>query len=169
MEVMVKAVVWLWPLTVLAKGGEWPIIGRGGGRGHGELVGEVDGRGYLSVGQCGVHAGDVQVAAVVRPLAPVGRHKSRHPAAVGVAQGLAFLCAVRKEVSTWREVTDRGDRKWKHDELGRGGKVGGRLRAEIWGKSKWGGEVEKKSGTEILSGEARWGGDERETRRENTS
>lgn len=70
------------------------------------MVGEVDGGRYLSVGQRSVHAGDVQVAAVVRPLAPVRRHKGRHPASVGVTQGLALLSAVRKQVSTCRE--DRG-------------------------------------------------------------
>ncbi|KAG8015087.1 hypothetical protein GBF38_022379, partial [Nibea albiflora] len=68
-----------------------------------ELVGEVDGRGYLSVGQRGVHAGYVQVAAVVRPLATVGWHEGRHPAAVGVAQGLALLRAVGEQVSTCRQ------------------------------------------------------------------
>lgn len=71
------------------------------------MVGEVDGGGYLSVRQCGIHARDMQIAAVVRPLAPVGRHKGGHPAAVRVAQGLAFLCAVRKQVSAWREDTGR--------------------------------------------------------------
>lgn len=72
------------------------------------MVGEVDRRGYLSVGQRGVHAGYVQVAAVVRSLAPVGWHEGWHPAAVGVAQGLALLRAVGEQVSTCRQGTDRG-------------------------------------------------------------
>lgn len=72
------------------------------------MVGEVDGRGYLSVGQSSVHAGYVQVAAVVRPLAPIGWHEGRHPAAVGVAQGLALLRAVGEQVSACRHGTDRG-------------------------------------------------------------
>ena len=101
MEVMVKAVVWLWPLTVLAKGGEWPIVGGGGGRGHGQLVGKVDGGRYLSVRQCCIHAGHVQVATVVGPLAAISRHKRRHPAAVGVTQGLALLRAVGEKVGAW--------------------------------------------------------------------
>ncbi len=72
------------------------------------MVGEVDGGGYLSVWQRGVHAGDMQVAAVVRPLAPVGWHEGWHPAAVRVAQGLALLCAVGEQVSTYKEDTDKG-------------------------------------------------------------
>lgn len=69
------------------------------------MVGEVDGGRYLSVGQGGVHAGDVQVAAVVRSLAPVGWHKGRHPAAIGVAQGLAFLRAVGEKVGAYTADT----------------------------------------------------------------
>lgn len=72
------------------------------------MVGEVDRGGYLSVGQRGVHAGHVQVAAVVRPLAPIGRHEGRHPAAVGMTQGLALLRAVGEQVSACREDADRG-------------------------------------------------------------
>lgn len=162
MEVMVKAVVWLWPLTVLAKGGEWPIVGRGGGRGHGELVGQVDGGGYLCVGQCGVHAGDVQVAAVVRPLTPLGRHEGRHPAAVGVAQGLALLCAVGEQVSTCSENTGRGmEGKWKRGKVWRDGKVDGRLQIHEgpWEeKAVWKFEVETQDG----------GGDERKRPEERT-
>ena len=90
------------------------------------MVGQVDGGGYLSVGQRGVHAGDVQVAAVVRPLAPVGRHEGRHPAAVRVAQGLALLRAVGEQVSACREDKDGGmesgsgrrqgkTKRWKED------------------------------------------------------
>ena len=82
------------------------------------MIGEVDGGGYLSVGQRGVHAGDVQVAAVVRPLAPVGRHKGGHPAAVRVTQGLALLRAVGEQVSACSEVTDQG--RWeKCERVGR--------------------------------------------------
>lgn len=123
MEVMVKAVVWLWPLTVLAKGGEWPIVGGGGGRGHGQLVGKVDRGRYLSVRQRCIHAGHMQVATVVRPLAPIRRHKRRHPAAVGVTQGLALLCAVGEKIRAWwipierwrsGSVRKRGERKIKH-------------------------------------------------------
>lgn len=71
------------------------------------MVGQVDRRGYLSVGQRGVHAGHMQVAAVVGPLAPVGGHERRHPAAVRVAQGLALLGAVGEQVSAWRCIRGR--------------------------------------------------------------
>lgn len=124
MEVLVKAVVWLWPLTVLAKGGEWPIVGRGGGGGHGELVGKVDGGRYLSVRQRGVHAGHVQVATVVWPLAPIGRHKRWHPAAVGVPKGLALLRAVGEKVRAWWIPMDRHKEGKDGGEEGWGGKVG---------------------------------------------
>lgn len=87
------------------------------------MVGEDDGGGYLSVGQRGVHAGDVQVAAVVRPLAPVGRHEGRHPAAVGVAQGLALLRAVGEQVGACGVDTDQGG--WR--ERWKDGNVNGRL------------------------------------------
>lgn len=122
MEVMVKAVVWLWPLTVLAKGGEWPIAGRGGGRGHGQLVGKVDGGRYLSVGKRGIHAGHMQVATVVGPLAPIRRHKRWHPAAVGVTQGLALLRAVGEKVRAWRDTNQIMEkRECKKERRKRGG------------------------------------------------
>lgn len=88
------------------------------------MVGQVGGGRYLSVGQRGVHAGDVQVAAVVWPLTPVGWHEGRHPAAVGVAQGLALLRAVGEQVSTCREDTDKRDGKWRRGEVGSDGKDG---------------------------------------------
>lgn len=70
------------------------------------MVGEVDGGGYLSVWQRGVHAGDVQVAAVVRTLAAVRRHEGRHPAAVGVTQGFALLRAVGEQVGACAQDSD---------------------------------------------------------------
>lgn len=88
------------------------------------MVGKVDGGGYLSVGQRGVHAGNVQVTAVVRTLAPVGWHEGWHPAAVGVTQGLALLCAVGEKVSPYAGSID----EWMES----GDEEEGNARMEMW-------------------------------------
>ena len=85
--VVMEVLVLMTERRLFAKGGEW-LIGR--------LLWAFK---YLCVGDR-VHARHVEVAAVVRTLAPVGRHEARHPAAIWVAQGLALLRAVREQIST---------------------------------------------------------------------
>lgn len=87
--VMVEVEVLVTERRLFAKGGERPI---------GRLLWAFK---YLCV-RDRVHAGHVEVAAVVRALTPVRGHEARHPAAVRVAQGLALLCAVREQVGACR-------------------------------------------------------------------
>lgn len=47
-----------------------------------------------------VHAGDMQVAAVICSLASIRRDKRRHPASVRVAQCFTFLGAVGEKIHT---------------------------------------------------------------------
>lgn len=83
---------------LFAKGGEW-LISR--------LLGAFK---YLCV-RYWVHAGHVEVAAVVWALAPVGGHEAGHPAAIRMAQGLALLRAVREQIGpcAWQKHREGGE------------------------------------------------------------
>lgn len=125
------------------------------------MVGEVDGGGYLSVGKRGVHAGDVQVATVIRPLASIRRHKGRHPAAVGMTQGLTLLCAVGEQVGACREDEVQMKRREMESKRCRW------RTASKKKKNEW--DRDRRSGTNIWSAKARWKERWGERRRENTS
>lgn len=64
---------------------------------------------HLSVWN-GVHARYVQIAAVIRSLASIGRDKGRHPAPIRVAQGFTFLCAVGEEIHACKHERKRNYR-----------------------------------------------------------
>lgn len=95
-EVMMVFEVVVVVLVVLVEVTERRLFAKGGERLISRLLSAFK---YLCV-RDRVHAGHVEVAAVVRALTPVGGHEARHPAAVRVAQGFTLLRAVREKVGT---------------------------------------------------------------------
>lgn len=67
----------------------------------------------------GVHARYVQIAAVIRSLASIGRDKGRHPAPIGVAQRFTFLRAVGEEIHACQHERERNCRYklWHRERL----------------------------------------------------
>lgn len=55
----------------------------------------------------GVHARDVQIAAIIGSLAPIRGDKRRHPAPIRVAQGFTLLGAVGEEIHTCEQEKER--------------------------------------------------------------
>ena len=55
----------------------------------------------------GVHAGNMQIAAIISSLASIRRDERRHPAPVWVAQGFTFLGAVGEEIHTCERERER--------------------------------------------------------------